>query len=144
MARNTLNLDLSGFEEALTRLEDLGGDVKQAVSDGLTAAAAKIANDTEKALNAPSLPARGKYSSGDTEKTIVRDARVEWEGTVASIAVGFDFSKPGAGGFLISGTPRMQPDKELNKMYKQKRYMNQIAKVIENSVADHIIRRMTQ
>lgn len=144
MARNTLKLETSGFEEAIRRLENLGGDVKQAVSDGLTDAAAKIAIDTEKALTAPSLPARGKYSSGDTKKSIVRDQRVEWDGSIAYIPVGFDFSKPGAGGFLITGTPRMSPDKALHRIYKEKRYMTQIGKVIENQITNYIIRRMTQ
>lgn len=141
--RNTLKLEITGFESLIDRLESLGGDVKQAVSEGLTDAGAKIASDTVKALSSSSLPARGKYSTGTTMQSVVQDPTVEWEGQVASIPVGFDFSKPGAGGFLISGTPRMRPDVVLNKMYKSKRYMNQISKVIGKRVMDHIIRGMS-
>lgn len=145
MLRNTLKLDTSGmFTDLIARLEDIGGDVEQAISDGLHNASAKIAKDTEKALFAPSLPAHGKYSTGATEESIVRDAQVEWQGSVASIPVGFDFSKKGAGGFLISGTPTMQPDKALQKMYKGKQYMLEVSKEIEEAVGDHIVRRMME
>ena len=128
----------------IKRLESLGGDVREAVSEGLSDAAATIANDTEKAMNAPSLPAHGDYSSGKTKRAIVKDEPVTWEGSVAHVPVGFDFSKPGAGGFLISGTPRMAPDKALNKIYKQKRYMTKISKDIEKVIMNHIVTEMAK
>ena len=92
---------------------------------------------------APSyLPAGGKYSTGKTEATIVDNPQVEWSGSRASIEVGFDFGKPGAGGFLITGTPKMKPDKELNRMYKGKKYMKQIQDQMSEVVSEAISKAM--
>ena len=138
MARNTLRLDTSGFDAYIRKLDSLGGDVRMAVNDALGSAADKIEKDTRAALAHVNLPAKGRFSSGDTEESIVTNPNVEWDGTVASIPVGFDFNKPGAGGFLITGTPRMKPDYELQRMYKQKRYMAQIQNQIGDALLDAV------
>jgi len=142
MARNTLRLDTSGFEEMLRKLDSLGGDVKNAVSNALIQSAETITEDTEEAMLAANLPAGGRYSTGTTRESIVRDQQVQWEGLIGSVPVGFDFSKPGAGGYLITGTPRMQPNRALNRMYKQKRYMNQIQKDMGEVIMDYVIEKM--
>lgn len=139
--RNTLNIEMSGFNELVTKLEGLNGDVKKAVTDALGQAAETIEEDTKDALKKNNLPANGIYSTGDTERAIV-DAKVEWSGTVASVGVGFDYSKSGAGGFLITGTPRMQPDRELQKIYKQKKYMKAIQAEMQEIVMDEIKKKM--
>ena len=126
MARNTLKLDMSGFEQLLVKLDGLNGDVNSIVTKALTEAGQRIAEDTHAAMANNNLPAGGKYSSGRTEEAIVDNPQVEWSGMKASIEVGFDFGKPGAGGFLITGTPKMKPNQALNKIYKGKKYMKEI------------------
>lgn len=126
MGRTTLKLDTSGFEELINRYKKLGGDTKQIVEKALDKVGDEITQDTQTAVSKKNLPQKGKYSKGNTEKSIVKNPRTTWSGEIASIQVGFDYSKPGAGGFLITGTPRMQPDRELHKMYKQKAYMRHI------------------
>ena len=83
------------------------------------------------------LPATGKYSTGDTKKSIA-EPKVVWSGTVAEVGLGFDKTKPGAGGFLITGTPRMEPDRKLEKIYARKKYLKQInedlSEVLENAI----------
>ena len=130
MARNTLKLD------------SIGGDVKGVVNTALTKAAQTIAESTESAISTANLPEQGKYSTGATKQSIIRDVQVKWDGDTAWVPVGFDFSKPGAGGFLITGTPRMKPDYELNKIYKQKRYMNLIQKGMEEIILNSIVEKM--
>ena len=142
MARNTLRLDTSGFTEMLKKLDNLGGDVKKAVTDALQQSSETIAEDTEAAMVAANLPAHGKYSNDVTRESIIRDSQVRWEGLVGWVPVGFDFSKPGAGGFLITGTPRMRPNQQLKQMYKQKRYMNQIQKDMGEVIMDYIVEQM--
>lgn len=142
MARNTLKLDTKGLEPLIKKLDSIGGDVKGAVNTALTKAGQTIAQSTENAISATNLPAGGKYSKGTTKESIIRDAQVRWEGDTAWVPVGFDFSKPGAGGFLITGTPRMKPDYELNKIYKQKRYMNLIQKGMEEIILNSIVEKM--
>lgn len=145
--RKTLRLDTSGLEELIRKMDNIGIDVKPSVERALTEAGRKISNDTLEALSDQYLPRQGKYhgSVRDTEESVIRDPQVTWEGSVAWIPVGFDFSKPGAGGYLISGTPKMQPDKELNRMYKGKRYMKQIQEqmysVVEQVYADELLKR---
>lgn len=142
MARNTLKLDTSGFEEMLRKLDSLGGNVQKAVEDALIQSAETIREDTIAAIDAANLPASGKYSTGSTRESIVSDSQITWEGLIASVPVGFDFSIPGAGGFLITGTPRMQPDRALNRMYKQKRYMKQIQNDMGDVIMDYVIDAM--
>ena len=144
MARNTLKLDTKGLEPLIKKLDSIGGDVKGAVNTALTKAAQTIAESTENAISTANLPARGKYSTSTTKQSIIRDAQVKWDGDTAWVPVGFDFSKPGAGGFLITGTPRMKPDYELNKIYKQKRYMNLIQKGMEEIILNSIVEKMEE
>lgn len=140
--RNTLRLDTKGFESMLKKLDGLGGDVQKAVADALSQASHTISEDTEAALNFSNLPAGGRYWTGTTKESIIRDSQVRWEGLVGWVPVGFDFSKPGAGGYLITGTPKMRPNAELQKMYKQRRYMNQIQKEMGEVIMDYIIEQM--
>lgn len=138
--RNTLKLTTSGFDELITKLDELGGDIMGVVEDALIQAGETIGDDTVEAVDEAYLPAEGKYSKGDTKKSIIRKPKVEWKGTTASVGVGFDYSKPGAGGFLITGTPRMKPDYELQKIYKKKQYMKQIKsgmiEIVQNAIAE--------
>ena len=139
--RNTLRLDTSGFEELITKLDAVGGGVQKAVTDALLQAAETVRDDTVDAMASINLPAQGKYSTGDTMRSIVEPA-VTWSGTVAETPVGFDFSKPGAGGFLISGTPRMQPNPKLEEIYTRKRYMNALQQDMQDVITDYIIDKM--
>ena len=142
MAKNTMKLDLKGFNELITELEGLGGDVKKATTEALEKAGQKIGEDTATAVQKKNLPAGGKFSQGNTEKTVVQNPKVEWSGDVASIGVGFDFEQKGAGGYLIKGyyqnyhgTPRhMAPSKELNAMYTGKGYMKTIQREMSEEV----------
>lgn len=140
MGRNTLKLDTSGFESMVRHLQELGGEVQKAVTDALQQSAETITEDTQDAVTAPNLPAGGKYSHGDTAASIVTPHVVWIGGVQAEVGVGFDYSKPGAGGFLISGTPRMRPDAALQQIYKRKTYMRNIQQdmcdVIEDYIAD--------
>lgn len=135
--RNTLRLDTSGFEELITKLDAVGGGVQKAVTDALLQAAETVHDDTVDAMAAINLPAQGKYSTGATMRSIVEPS-VTWSGTVAETPVGFDFSKPGAGGFLISGTPRMQPNPKLEEIYTRKRYMNALQQDMQDVITDYI------
>lgn len=132
--RKTLRLDTSGIEELLKRVDEFGGSVEKTAELVLKKAAVAVQNDTVLALSDKDLPAKGKYSTGRTLKSVIHFSKPEWNGTVVSVPVGFDFEKPGAGGFLISGrraingTPRVKPDMKLREIYKGKRYMDALQK----------------
>lgn len=142
MGKNLLKLDVSGFEEYIQKLEKLEADVKPIVEDALNQAGETITDDTFDAVSDSNLPRGGEYSTGKTRESIIKNPRVKWSGTTAEIGVGFDFNKPGAGGYLITGTPRMAPDKALNKIYKSKKYMKDVQKDMIDIFQDEISRRM--
>lgn len=140
-SRNTLRLDTSGFEELIVKLDELNGDVKKAVTDALLQAAETVRDDTVDAMADEYLPRQGDYSTGRTKATIVTPT-VKWSGTLAEAPVGFDYGEKGAGGFLISGTPRMQPNRQLEQIYTRKRYMNRLQEDMQEVVTDYIMDKM--
>ena len=142
MGKNVLKLDVHGFDEYAEKLDRLDADLKKIFTDALEEVGETITEDTENAVTDENLPAGGKYSSGETKESILKNPKVEWNGTIGQINVGFDFGKSGAGGYLITGTPRMRPVKELNEIYKSKRYMNNIRKDMTEIFQDEIERRM--
>ena len=139
--RNTLRLDTSGFEELIVKLDSLNGNVKVAVTDALMQAAETVHDDTVDAMADEYLPHQGIYSQDDTIKTVVKPS-VEWSGTLAVAPVGFDYGEKGAGGFLISGTPRMQPNRKLEQIYTRKKYMRQLQEDMQEVVNDYIMDKM--
>ena len=116
-------LDTKAFDRILDEIEKVNGRVDRVIESVLADAAKQIQADTLEAAQRPNYPAGGRYSTGETRESISTQTSVDWEGMVASIPVGFDFSKPGAGGFLISGTPMMPPVPALRRIYRQKAYM---------------------
>lgn len=142
MGRNILKLDVRGFEEYGEQLDRLGADLKEIFTDALEQAAETIRDDTIEAVDKSNLPAGGEYSKGYTKESIIRNPKVKWSGSMGEVDVGFDFGKPGAGGYLITGTPRMKPDMELNRIYKQKKYMNRIRRdmidIFEGEIDDRM------
>lgn len=119
-------VDWNPFEAYAETIDRLGGSLQAIFTDALEQAAETVRDDTIDAIAPANLPARGKYSTGDTAASVVQDVSVTWSGPIGEVPVGFDFSKPGAGGFLITGTPRMAPDYALEDMFVRKKYMRQI------------------
>ena len=140
MAKNILKLETGWLDNLLIQVDSLGGNVKDVSGRALRKAALQVQTDTVLATAKPKLPASGEYSKGYTSESIIHFPKVEWDGNVGSVNIGFDFAKPGAGGYLISGTPRMNPDVELRKMYKGKRYMGEINKIMQNEVYDELMK----
>ena len=112
-----LGMAVSGLEELAERLQDVGGDLKKTMTEVLENTGSEIQSRTEKAVQNQNLPRKGEYSKGVTAESVLTDQKVRWSGPVASINAGFDKTKPGAGGWLITGTPRMRPDLELEKIF---------------------------
>lgn len=112
MPKNKIGLTFSGFEELVSKLDKLGGDLKSVTTEALEKSHGLVTPGIHKAM-------KKHHRTGDTEKSIVDNTKVEWEGTVASIEVGFDISSGGLPSiFLMYGTPRMKKDTTLyNSIY---------------------------
>lgn len=142
MAKGLFSIEGNVFAEAIEKIDRLNGDLQKIITDAFEQAGETIADDTHDAVQKANLPAHGEYSQGDTEATIIDDPKMVWSGTLGEMAVGFDKTKPGAGGFLITGTPKMKPDTALQRIYKQAKYANQIKKDINEVLQDEIERLM--
>ena len=135
MAKNKIGLELDGFEELIAKLDGLQGDVKGAVDDCL-----KVAND----IIVPSLEAamNKHVRSGETIGSIVKTDKIEWEGTTASIDVGFQFPKGLPSVFLMYGTPRMKKDTKVYNAIYGKAVRDKIARMQALIIADEINKAM--
>lgn len=110
MPKNKIKLQFGGFEEYAARLDELGGDIAEATEKALEQSQKHVAKKLNAIVKKNKYPAKGKYSTGDTEKSIINNSKVTWEGTKASVKVGFDFKISGLNTiFLMYGTPRMKP-----------------------------------
>lgn len=139
--RNKASITLTGFEELIVKFDGLGGDVKKVVTKALSQAAEKVQTDTKAAMENQYLPAHGQFSTGETKRSIA-DPKVEWSGTLAEVGIGFDKTKGGAGGFLITGTPKMKPNAKLEDIYVRKKYMSNVQKQMQEIVSEEIKKAM--
>lgn len=142
--KSSIEIDFGVFEALADQLERLGADVKEAFSEAMEEEGKKVADDTKAAVAAANLPAGGKYSTRDTAKTIITNPKVEWSGSLGTIGLGFDKTQPGAGGWLITGTPKMKPDYALEKIFTHKTYENNMRKAMMKNLQEQIDKRLGQ
>jgi hypothetical protein len=132
MAKSKIGLQFEGWEETITKLNSLAGNKTTAVdvAHALMDAKEYVNEKLDTAIASASLPAKGKYSSGNTKKSINRDNDVEWHGQTASIKVGFDFKKSGTTSiFLMYGTPKMKPAKGLKAAVYGSKTKKEVAEI---------------
>ena len=131
------------FAEYAERLDKLGGDIKGVVDKILQDAHATVTNEVEAAM-------MKHNKSGDTSKSILRDSKVQWTGTTASIRVGFDISNGGLPSiFLMYGTPKHEPghpgtdaDKALYDAIYGKRQARNLREMSIKAMEEAIKKRM--
>ena len=139
MARKQMiSIDFKNFSDYAEKIDKLGVSLKSVFSKAMEEAAEKVQQDTIAAIQPVNLPAKGRYSTGDTLNSVIRDPKTKWEGSVAEVGLGFDKTKRGAGGWLITGTPKMRPDYALEKIYGTKRYESELKKTIEKALQREI------
>ena len=138
--KSMLSIDFSNFVEYAERLEMLGANLQDVISEAMEEIAEEVQQDTIAALAKVNLPAEGKYSQGDTVDSVIEDVHTNWQGSVGEVRLGFDKTKQGAGGWLITGTPKMRPDYALEAIYGSKSYENRIKKKIEQALQAEIDR----
>ena len=141
MAKNRMGLQFDGWEETITKLNSLAGNsgTAKAVEEALISSKEYVNEQLDKAVISASLPAKGKYSTGDTRKSINKDSVVQWQGQTASIKVGFDFKKSGTTSiFLMYGTPKMKPAKGLKNAVYGAKTKKEIAEIQSNVISKYI------
>lgn len=140
--KNRIKLEIGGFDDLITKLDELQADVKPVLTNALEQAGETVGEDTAEAMANSNLPAKGKYSTGNTKETVLNNPKVKWSGSLAEMGVGFDKLKNGVGTLLITGTPRMAPNRALEKIFVNKRYMKELNSDISEILSDAIVRKM--
>ena len=140
--KNSISIDFSVFSDYAEELDKLGADLKEIFTDVMEQEGETVAEDTKDAVQKGNLPAGGKYSQGDTERAIITQPKVEWSGELGEMGLGFDKTLPGAGGFLITGTPKMQPVQELVDIYGRKSYERKMTEDIMDYLGAEIDDRL--
>lgn len=127
--KNKITLQFNAFEEYAEKLDKLGGDLKATTEKALQNSHDFITPKIHSAM-------RKHHRSGDTEKSIGDNAKVTWEGSVASVDIGFKIRSGGLPSiFLMYGTPRMKKDQNLyNSIYGNK-VKKEIAELQEKTFA---------
>ena len=141
--KNFISIDFNQFNEYAERLEALNVSLKDTFTKVMEEQGKKVAQDTEDALANEHLPAKGKFSRNDrTKEAVIREPKVEWSGTIAEMPLGFDHTKPNAGSWLITGTPKMNPDKALEKIYRKNAYEKNMIKAIAEELEKEVQKHM--
>ena len=126
-----LQLDFGGFNDILEQLNKLGEDAQKATDEALTEAFKIITRKATDAVQKPNLPAQGRYSSGNSERSLVRDPKITWSDTVASVDVGFNIKHGGLPTiFMMYGTPRYMKNQALYDAFYGDQTQTEIYRVI--------------
>ena len=139
-----IKLEIDGFDKIIKRLNQLNADTKQVAEKALSESFKVVQAKAKDAMQDAKLPAKGKYNTHATEKSLLKTLQISWKGDVAECPVGFDF-KEDAGFisiFLMHGTPKMKPDKDLYNVFYGKSVKNKISEIQQDVFFDEIERLM--
>lgn len=130
MAR--MKLEVQGLDSIMKRLNDANADVKQAVNRALTETHRIVTKKADTAIQQHRL-------TGQTERSLRRNAVIEWQGNVAEVKVGFDIAHGGlASIFLMYGTPRKKKDQMLYNAFFGKSTQQEYIRAQEEILYDAI------
>lgn len=134
--KNRIGLQFDGMEDLIKKFESLDGDLKKATENALKASKQAVTPGIQQAI-------KKHHLTGDTEKSLDKKIKVEWEGATASVDIGFHVRQGGLPSiFLMYGTPRVKKDTKLyNSIYGPK-VKKQIAEIQKEVFQKMIARRM--
>ena len=125
-----LKLDFSGLDKMIEDMHKMGANVKDVAESALKKSRDYINNNLENAMISHNR-------SGETMKSL-KDAPVEWDGTVAKIPVGFDIANGGLPsiflmyGTKVYGTPRVKKDMKLYKAIYGKETKEKVQEIMRD------------
>lgn len=135
-------LDFEGMEKLAKRLEEINLSVQETAEEALKKTHTHVTNKIENAMES----SRYDFNrTGKTKNTLQRDAKIEWEGSKASVAVGFDIAGGGLPsiflmhGTTVYGTPRVAPDKGFYNAVFGAKTQKEIADLQQNVFIQKII-----
>lgn len=142
MAKKKFSLEFEGFEEMLEQFSELGTDVKPIATKALEATHSYITPQLHEKVQASNLPAKGDYSTGQSESQIIDEANIEWQGSISSVDIGFSLDEGITPIFLIHGTPNMAAVKGLKNAIYGSKTKEEIAKIQEDIFAKELLNKV--
>lgn len=134
--KSRFGIQFEGFEDLMNNFKKLGGDLKDVAEECLVKAHEDVTPETHQAM-------KKHHRTGKTEASIRDTAKVTWQGSTASIEVGFDLKQGGMPSiFLMYGTPRMKKDTKLYNAIYGSKVKKQIAKDQEEILQKAIQKRL--
>ncbi|MBC9722086.1 MAG: hypothetical protein H9W82_12500 [Lactobacillus sp.] len=140
MGKRKAELKIKGMDELIAKFEKMSkGALEPAMTEGLKDVQNYLNERLDKTLVNAKLPAQGKYSTGDTKKSIVRDQVVTKENDSISIKLGFNLKESGLTSiYLMYGTPRMAPAKGLHAVFNGAKSRREAKEIFEQRVQKEI------
>lgn len=136
MAKAKWGIEFKDFEKFADQLEKLSSKntLRSTTEKSLKETHSIITKDAKSAIST-------HRRTGRTEDSLKTDADVQWTSDVGYVDVGFNIASGGlASVFLMFGTPRMSPDKDLfNSVYGQKNKIDKIQKkIFEDEISKYL------
>ena len=138
MARMSITFD--GFADLAEAIDRAGGDVKSAANEALTKTQELVQNNLEHAAAVYAHGGLKGYATGAMYDSIIKDASVNWIGTVAEVSAGFKISQKGGWHsiFVMYGTPRMAKDPSVYNAIKGTKTKKDIAELQQEVMQNHL------
>lgn len=145
MAKNKIGLQFNGWKELMAGIDKVAGEsgLKQATEDALKASKQYVDNKVDSVMVKGNMPARSRYWTGETKKSLNKDMTVKWQGFTGEIEIGFDLEKSGLVSiYLMYGTPRMSKVDALYDAFYGKKTKAEIRKIQKEAIQKYIERNL--
>lgn len=124
-----MKMDFSGFDQLARNLEALGGDLQKIEEKALEKTFDIVTEKAKAAANKENYPAKGKFSGGDTAKSLVEECKIYYQGTMATVKVGFNIYEGGLQSiFMMYGTPRHMKVQAMYDAFFGKKTLDEVRK----------------
>lgn len=138
-AGKKFGLQFSGWHEMMSNLDELS-------HHGILEGTKKALVETHKVVTPKLQQAIAPHhKTGHTEDSLVLTPRIDVNGYLVSIDIGFDLDKGGLPSiWLMHGTPRQAPDKKLYQALYGRKTAGEVAHVQYHAIKDTIDKYMSQ
>ncbi len=135
-----MSITFDGFNDLAYAIDKSGAELKPAVNEALTKTQKLIQDNLVSAAAPYDLKGLKGYATGAMYNTIIKNSKVDWTGTIASVDAGFRISEKGGfhSIFVMYGTPRMAKDMAVYNAIKGTKTQKDIAALQQQVMTEHI------